>query len=91
MKQNKTLQELFSFPGFKAKKRLQGKFGDPRARIVVLTRQKKQLCVLDVASVTKHIMTAKNLKREILMQQIIEYTCAMNGDGYSVHGATVCA
>lgn len=42
MKTKKTLQQLFSFPGFRAKQTLTGKFGDPKARIIELDRQKKQ-------------------------------------------------
>lgn len=43
MKYHKTLQELFSFPGFRAKQTLLGKFGDPKVRIIELVRRKKQL------------------------------------------------
>ena len=42
MKYHKTLQELFSFPGFRAKQTLLGKFGDPKIRIIELMRRKKQ-------------------------------------------------
>lgn len=42
MKYHKTLQELFSFPGFRANHHLIGKFGNPKVRIVKLVRRKKQ-------------------------------------------------
>ena len=42
MKHHKTLQALFSFPGFRAKQKLLGKFGDSKIRIVELVRRKKQ-------------------------------------------------
>ncbi len=42
MKYHKTLQALFSFPGFRAKQTLLGKFGDPQIRIIELVRRKKQ-------------------------------------------------
>ena len=42
MKHHKTLQALFSFPGFRAKQTLLGKFGDPKIRIIELVRRKKQ-------------------------------------------------
>lgn len=41
MKHHKTLQALFSFPGFRAKQTLLGKFGDPKIRIIELVRRKK--------------------------------------------------
>lgn len=43
MKHHKTLQALFSFPGFRANQTLLGKFGKPHVRIVELVRRKKQL------------------------------------------------
>jgi hypothetical protein len=90
MKKNKTLQELFSFHGFKANKRLQGKFGDSKARIVLLTRQKKRLYVLVAGIVINPIMIIKNVKYGILMRQITECMFAMNADDYFAHGAMVC-
>jgi len=41
VKEAKTLQELFSFSGFYGQRQLKGVFGDPKARIVELKRQKK--------------------------------------------------
>ena len=45
MQHTTTLSALFSFPGFRARSRLQGIFGDPHARLVVLVRRKKRRCV----------------------------------------------
>ncbi len=45
MKRTKTLSALLSFPGFRARSRLQGVFGDPHGRRVVLVRRKKRRCV----------------------------------------------
>jgi len=44
MTQVQTLSALFSFPGFHARSRLQGIFGDPHARLVTLVRRKKLPC-----------------------------------------------
>ena len=41
MKTNKTLSDLFSFPGFRARSKLKGVFGDSPARIVTLVRRQK--------------------------------------------------
>ena len=42
MKTNKTLNELYSFPGFKARSKLKGMFGDSPARIIALVRRQKK-------------------------------------------------
>ncbi len=44
MQRTKTLSALFAFPGFRARSQLQGIFGDPHARLVVLVRRKKRRC-----------------------------------------------
>ena len=90
MKRDKTLQELFSFSGFKAAKRLAGKFGDPKARIIILTRQKKLLNVLAAARSTRLVMIVKFVKHGIWMRQITESMCVMNDGVYRVLGAKVC-
>ncbi len=91
MKRNKTLQQLFSFCGFKAAKQLEGKFGDPKARIIHLVRQKKRLNVLVVANDTRLAMIVKFVKRVIWTQQIIEYIYVMKDGVCPVLGARVCA
>lgn len=80
MKKNKTILELFSFPGFKAKNFLKGKFGDHKVRIVMLHRQKKPLHVQNVANGIQHFMIEKNVNLVTLMQQIIVFICAMKKD-----------
>jgi hypothetical protein len=45
MKRVPTLSVLFSFPGFRARSRLRGIFGDPHAWLVTLVRRKKRRCV----------------------------------------------
>jgi len=65
MKKDKTLQELFSVFGFKAAKQLEGMFGDPKARIISLARQKKRLSVLVAANDIRPAMTVKFVKRVI--------------------------
>ena len=67
MKNVRTLRELFSFPGFYALSRLEGVFGDPKARIVELKRQKKERYAPVVGRVTAVITTLKFEKCEISM------------------------
>lgn len=90
MKKNRTIQELFSFPGFKARKRIQGMFGDKQVRIILLDRQKKLLSALPVASDAKPIMIGSSIMLAILMQPTIDCMCDMRGDAYSAYGARVC-
>lgn len=80
MKKNKTILELFSFPGFKAKSFLKGKFGDHKARTVLLRRQKKLLYVQAAVNNINHFMIEKNANLEILMRQTIVFICAMKKD-----------
>lgn len=42
MKTKRTFAELYSFPGFRAKAKFKGVFGDPHARIVELRRVQKK-------------------------------------------------
>lgn len=48
MIKDRTFKELFSLPGFRANAQLKGKFGAPKCRIVVLSREKKRLYALGV-------------------------------------------
>jgi hypothetical protein len=60
MKHIQTLSALFSFPGFRARSRLQGVFGDPHARLVALVRRKKLPCAPAVERGTAHSTTARH-------------------------------
>lgn len=90
MKKDKTLQELFSFCGFRAAKQLEGVFGDPRARIITLTRQKKRLSVPAAVNDIGHAMIAKFAKRVIWTQQITEYMYVTKDGVCTALGAKVC-
>ena len=90
MKKHKTLRELFSFPGFKAANQLEGKFGEPNARTITFTRQKKLLYAPDVGKNIRPAMTEKFMKYAIWMRQIIEYIFVTKGGAYSALGVRVC-
>jgi len=81
MKRARTLRELFSFPGFYAKQQLQGVFGEPKARIVELKRQKKEPYVLGVVKATAVITTLKFEKYEIWMRWDGAFISAMSNVG----------
>ena len=59
MKHTQTLSAVFSFPGFRARSRLQGIFGDPHARLVTLVRRKKRRCAPAVEPATEPSTTAR--------------------------------
>lgn len=56
MKRSRTLQELFSFPGFIPQPLLKGKMGDPQARIVTLRRRGKKEHLLDVSDLLPQLL-----------------------------------
>lgn len=90
MNKNKTILELFSFPGFKAKSFLKGKFGDHKARIVILRRQKKLLYAQAAIKNIEDFMIEKNANPETLMQQTIVFICAMKKDVSTARVAIEC-
>jgi hypothetical protein len=78
VKETRTLRELFSFPGFYAERQLAGVFGDPKARIVELKRQKKERHVQDAAGTIAVITIPRLNKCEILTHWDGEYISALN-------------
>lgn len=90
MKKDKTIQELFSFYGFKAARQLEGMFGDSKARIISLIRQKKRLSVLAAANDIRLAMTVKFVKHVIWTQQIIEYIYVTRDGVCTALGAKAC-
>lgn len=89
MKHARTLRELFSFKGFIAKSELEGRFGDPKARVVVLKRQKKQPSVPSAALSIEAITTAEFVVYVIVMPKVIAYIFAMKDDVYIARNVIV--
>ena len=89
MKKSKTLLELFSFPGFVAKNQLEGKFGDPKVRIIELQRKKKWLSVLCADVATAVIMIRKFVMYVTVMRKVIKFIFNMREDEYFVRNVTV--
>ena len=80
MKEKRTLRELFSVPGFYAKQQLQGVFGDPKARIVELKRQKKERYAQVVARAIAANTILRVDKYEISMHWDGAFISALNSD-----------
>jgi hypothetical protein len=79
MKQAKTLEQLFSFPGFRAKQRLSGIFGDSGARVVELARRKRGHFALAVASAISRSMIEGRRKCETNQSWAGASMCALRG------------
>ena len=84
MRRKKSLKDLFSLPGFTAKKEIQGKFGEPKARILELRRQKKERSARDVEKDTALTTMQKLNKCETWMYLNGEFTSDLNNGGYRV-------
>jgi hypothetical protein len=60
MRKRRTLSDLYRFKGFKLKKIIHGIFGDPRARVITLTRRGKKLFAANAAQLIGPGMTASS-------------------------------
>jgi len=83
MKKIKTLRQLFSVEGFVANNILEGQFGDHKARIITLRRQKKQRYALSVGKNIKAIMINELAKHVIAIQEATVFIFVMK-DGASI-------
>ena len=85
MTHTKTLSAVFSFPGFCARSQLQGIFGDPHARLVVLVRQKKPRCARAAGSGPGPSMTARHAAYGIPMRRAGASTWPLSNGESRVH------
>jgi hypothetical protein len=65
MKTKRMFAELYSFPGFRAKAKFKGVFGDPHARIVDLRRVQKKRHALSAGGVRGAFTIAESTKYAI--------------------------
>jgi hypothetical protein len=87
MKKSRTLIELFSFPGFIANNQLEGKFGDPKIRIIELKRKKNRLYVLYVASYHIVITIKRSAMHVIVTREAIKSICGLRDEESSARNA----
>ena len=90
MKKDKTVRELFSFPGFLARQELEGRFGDPRSRIIILDRKKKQRAALNVALFAKAFTIEKFAYPVIVTSRAIGFIFVMNAGECIAKNVMVC-
>ena len=91
MKKARTLRELFSFPGFINKRQLEGQFGDPKARTIVLERKKKPQSVQAATLPTVIIMIERFVTCVTATLKAIAYIFAMKDDEYIAKNVMVFA
>jgi len=75
---------MFSFDGFTPKNKLEGKFGDPKIRIITLKRQKKLQFVPNAVRYLGIFMIGKIVRYVIVMQRAIEYIFITKNEEYAV-------
>ena len=90
MKNPKTIQALFAFPGFAATAKLAGKFGDRYARVIQLKRRKKQPSVVTAASGAGDVMIRRYCGYETCRLPDGESTWSSNAGVSVVRGAAAC-
>ena len=79
MKTKKSLSEIYSFPGFRARVKFKkGILGDSRARVVALVRRQKKRFVRAAAKLPRAIMINAFTVLEILIVAICEFTWNLN-------------
>jgi hypothetical protein len=91
MKKARTLLELFSYPGFVASNKLEGKFGNPKARIIQLDRKKKRRHAPYVKLILKVIMIGKFVPHVIATQKATKFIFGMRDDESTVRNAVLSA
>ena len=78
MKTCKTLSELYSHSGFRARSRLTGVYGDPYARVIKLVRRQKKPFAQFVIHHRKYTTTAKSNGQETFPAVHSGYTLSLN-------------
>ena len=79
MKTKKSLSEIYSFPGFRARAKFKkGILGDSRARVIALIRRQKKRFVRVAVRPPKAIMINAFTVLEILIAAICEFIWNLN-------------
>jgi hypothetical protein len=78
MKTYKTLSELYSHTGFRARNKLIGIYGDSYARVIKLVRRQKKLFALYVIHHQRPITTVKLNGQETFRAVSLEFTLSLN-------------
>ena len=90
MKNPQSIGSLFALPGFVAGARLKGVLGDRYARVIQLTRRKKQPCARTVGNDAGGAMTSKCAGFATYRWQVGGSIWNTNVGASTVLGAAVC-
>ena len=90
MKNPKSIQSLFAFPGFTASSKLAGVFGDRYARVIRLKRRKKQPSVRTVGTDAEGVTTRKSCGSVISRLPDGGFTWSLTAGVLTARGVTVC-
>ena len=90
MKNPRTIRTLFALPGFTAALKLVGVYGDRYARIIQLTRRKKQPFVLTVVAAAEAVTTRRYCGYGIRRLPDGESFFSLNAGVLTVRGVTAC-
>lgn len=88
MKTCKTLSELYSHPGFRARSKLTGVYGDPYARVVKLARRQKKPFAQFAIHHQRHTTIAKSNGQETFRAVHSGYTLSLNTAVYFARSVT---
>jgi hypothetical protein len=84
MRLNQHLTDVYRFPGFRPLATIRGIFGDPKARVVRLSRRGKKQNAGPAAKLIDHFTTTRYVEFEIYPAATAEYIWNSKFDGYSV-------
>ena len=84
MRFHRQLTEIYRFPGFRPLSTIRGIFGDPKARVVRLSRRGKKQNVGSAANFIVHFTTTGYAEFEIYPAATAEYIWNSKFDVYSV-------
>ena len=82
MRFNQQLTDVYRFPGFRPLSTIRGIFGDPKARVIRLSRRGKKQNVGPAAKFFGHFTTTGYAEFEIYPAATAEYIWSSRFDGY---------
>jgi hypothetical protein len=89
MKTCKTLSELYSHPGFRARNKLTGIYGDRYARVIKLVRRQKKPFAQFAIHHQRHTTIAKSNGQETFRAVHSGYTLSLNTAVYFARNVTL--
>lgn len=88
MKTCKTLSGLYSHPGFRARSKLIGVYGDSYARVIKLVRRQKKLFARFVVQRQRHTTIVRSNEQGIYRAVHSGYTLSLNTAVYFARSVT---